>query len=94
MTAEELVALSIPMNDAVSHLPAWGVPSIWSSKLKRGQTPPWKVLKIEKTPKTGDQGRLVSKSGDLLALGKAELSPGPIGRSWQEALDLKLVRVI
>ncbi len=94
MTADQLIASSISMNDAVSHLPAWTVPSIWSSKLKRGQTPPWKVLKIEKTPKTGDQGRLVSKAGDLLALGQAELSPGPIGRSWQEALDLKLVRVI
>ena len=94
MTAGQLLAQSMTMNEAVTHLPVWRVPTVWAGKLRRGQIPPWTALKIDNRPKRGEQGRLVNKSGDLLALGRAELTPGPIGREWHEELELKLVRVI
>ncbi len=94
MTAEELLAHAIPMSAAVGHLPAWKVPTFWAAKLRRGHAPPWVVLDVDREPAAGDRGRLVSPAGELVALGQAELSPGPADRPWYEALQLKLTRVI
>ncbi len=92
--AEELAARAIPMAEAVGHLPAWTVPSFWATKLRRGQAPPWVVLDVEEPPREGQTGRLLGAEGDLLALGRAALSPGPADRPWQDALRLELLRVI
>jgi tRNA pseudouridine55 synthase len=94
MAPEDLLAHAIPMAAAVGHLPAWKVPSFWANKLRRGHTPPWIVLDLEREPTAGDVGRLISPAGELVALGQALLTPGPIDRPWHDALHLKLVRVI
>jgi tRNA pseudouridine55 synthase len=94
MTTDELLSHTTSMGDAVSHLPPWQVPSSWTAKLRRGQVPPWAVLKVATQPRPGDQGRLVSRDGDLLALATVETIPGPLNRNWFDALSLKLTRVI
>ncbi len=94
LPAQELLAQAIPMAVAVGHLPAWRVPAFWAAKLRRGHTPPWIVLEVEREPSAGEIGRLVGSAGELVALGQAELTPGPADRPWHEAMHLKLVRVI
>ena len=94
LPAPDLLAQAIPMAAAVAHLPAWRVPGFWATKLRRGHTPPWIVLDIEREPSAGEVGRLVNTAGELVALGQAQLTPGPADRPWHEAMHLKLVRVI
>lgn len=94
MGPEELLAHAIPMAAAVGHLPAWKVSAFWASKLRRGHTPPWIVLDVEREPVAGEIGRLLSAAGELVALGQAVPTPGPIERPWHDALQLKLMRVL
>jgi len=94
MPPEDLLAHAIPMAAAVGHLPAWRVPAFWATKLRRGHTPPWIVLDLEREPVAGEVGRLISAAGELVALGRALPTPGPVDRPWHEALDLKLIRVM
>ncbi len=94
ITREQLLARSIMMSDALSHLPAWRVPPFWAAKVHRGHTPPWVVLDINKPPAPHDCGRLVTTGGDLLALAEVHPTVGPVDRDWTDALEMKLIRVI
>jgi tRNA pseudouridine55 synthase len=94
MEADDLIARSISMAEAVAHLPSWKVPRFWASKVRRGHAPPWAVLEVEETPVDGQTVALVSAAGELVALAKTVPSSGPTGRAWQDALSLQLVRVI
>lgn len=84
---------AMTMATAVGHLPAWKVPAAWAAKMRRGQTPPWSALEIERAPAPGETGRLISTAGELIALGRAELTPGPADRNWEAALSLDLMRI-
>lgn len=92
--ADDLIAHSIPMAEAVNHLPAWKVPPFWVVKLRRGHSPPWVVLQMERPPEPGETGRLVDGAGQLEALARAEAVPGSAERAWYDALELRLLRVI
>jgi tRNA pseudouridine55 synthase len=94
MTAEDLLGRAIPMAAAISHLPAWGIPSFWVTKLRQGHAPPWMVLEMDGPPDVGQVGRLMGGQGDLIALGRAVAVPGPADRPWYDALELDLLRVI
>ena len=94
LAAEELHRRALSMAEALQHLPGWRVPSYWVRKLREGHTPPWVVLELEGRPQAGDVGRLLGAEGDLIALGRAVLTPGRTDRPWQDALGLELLRVI
>jgi tRNA pseudouridine55 synthase len=93
-SAQDLRSRAIPMPQALIHLPSWKVPPFWVRKLRDGHAPPWVVLDLDRQPGDGEIGRLLTTSGELVALGRAVLREGRADRSWYDALNLELLRVI
>lgn len=93
-TRDGLLAQAVDMNRALSHLQGVKVDHAWIRRLRQGGVPPRNALHPETAPRPGQRVRLVGPAGDLLAIARWDLLPGPADRPIDASLCLELERVL
>ena len=91
---EGLLSRAIDMNTALGHLRAAKVESSWIRRVRQGGLPPRSALRFDYAPRQGERIRLIGPEGELLAIARWDLMPGPADLPIEAALSLELERVI
>jgi len=91
---EGLLARAVDMNSALAHLRAVKIESNWIRRVRQGGLPPRTALRLAFVPREGERVRLLGPEGELLAIARWDLMPGPADRPVESALSLELERVI
>lgn len=91
---EGLLARAVAMNTALAHLRAVKIEANWIRRVRQGGLPPRTALRLGFVPREGERVRLLGPEGELLAIARWDLMPGPADRPVESALSLELERVI
>lgn len=90
---DELMRRSIPLGEALRHMPRLRLRPEWVRRVRHGEQPPWRSVATERLPES-ERVALVGSEGDVIAIARLDPIPGPIDRAWQSSWELRLDRVL